>query len=225
MVILECTKVCVCSCCGGHANRLECTCPCNKCTCARSRHKRKQDRIAGIEKPKKPKNQLPKQQVIKFVEITCSPRNTNTSTKLNQQDSILCTTASVSGYPKEVAEQTFVFCYDEEMESRSIAEQTPSAKVPRPTPNSTWKGMRICLHECSCACICKHVWVCVCTCVDLCVRMCGVIIINYTGTLYGKFASAVTEKVVRCRDNMWCMPAYNPETAALSVCLCVSLYL
>lgn len=35
--------------------------------------------------------------------------------------------------------------------------------------------------------------------------------------MYGKFASAVVEKVVRCRDNVWCMPAYNPETAALSV--------
>jgi hypothetical protein len=146
--------------------------------------------------------------------MTCSPRNTNTSTKLNKQDSIPCTVASMSEYPKEVAEQTFVFCYDEEMESRSI-----------PTPNSTWKGLHVCVHECSCACICKHMWICACTCVDLCVHMCGVIIINYTGTLYGKFASAVTEKVVCCRDNMWCMPAYNPETAALSVCLCVSLYL
>jgi hypothetical protein len=177
MVILECTEVCVCKCCGGCANRLDCTCPCNKCTCARSRHKRKQDKIAGIEKPKKSKIQLPKQKLIKFVEMKGLPRNTNTSTKQNKQESIPRTAASVLEYPKGVAEQTFVFCYDEEKESRAIAEQTPAAKVPRPTPNSTWKGM------CMCACVdlcvrvygfvCVHVWICVCACMDLCVRMCG----------------------------------------------------
>jgi hypothetical protein len=34
----------------------------------------------------------------------------------------------------------------QEKESRSIAEQTPAAKVPHPTPNSTWKGMCVCVH-------------------------------------------------------------------------------
>jgi hypothetical protein len=162
MVVLECSKVCVCKCCGGSGNRAECTCLCNKCTCARSRYRLKQNKIAGIEKPKKMKSHVPKPHVIKFMEISCTPRYTKK--KPVPQGSVPRFPAPTSEYPKEVAEQTFMFCYDEELESRSIAEQTPAAKVPRPTPDTSWKGMHtlcvsacVFLHTCMAAFVCLHV--------------------------------------------------------------------
>jgi hypothetical protein len=39
------------------------------------------------------------------------------------------------------------------------------------------------------------------------------------GILYLQFAKSVTDKVIHVRENMWCMPSYNPKNAALSVCM------
>jgi hypothetical protein len=186
---------CCCICCGATGNRADCTCRCNKCSCARSRLK---IQLSGGVRKKKTST-IPPATMIKFTYDS----NISIQDKLSKKRETQWAPKKTAGknpynappYPKEVAEQSFEFCYNEQLAEEALQERLPVTKVPRSLPSDENKGIA------SFVVVVKFY------------------IIFLQGVLYLQFAKSVTDKVIHVHENMWCMPSYNPENAALSVCM------